>query len=162
MLLWIANLVSAASPLTRFFSLRRAIYRMAGVSISKTSKICGTTRIHNKNTHIGTDSWVGARNEIISTRNAPIHIGDRCDIGPGVMFVVGSHEFGPSSRRAGKGKSRPITIGNGTWIGARATILGGSTIGEGCMIAAGSVIRGSFPANVLIAGTPGKVVRHFD
>ena len=89
-----------------------------------------------------------------ATPNAHIQIGSRVDIAPRMTLVVGSHELGSAHRRAGAGKSLPITIGDGTWIGAGALILGGVTIGEGCVIAAGAIVTTDVPANTLAAGGP--------
>jgi acetyltransferase-like isoleucine patch superfamily enzyme len=56
----------------------------------------------------------------------------------------------------------PIKIGEGVWIGARATILPGVTIGAGSVVAAGSLVTKDMPANVLIAGVPAKVIRELE
>jgi maltose O-acetyltransferase len=131
------------------------------VNVATTAKISGTARIHYPNVSIGEGTWLGAGAQVIATTEAKVQIGDRCDIGPGVMFVTGTHEMGTSERRAGAGHSERITIGDGTWVGARATFLAGAKVGAGCMVAAGSLVRGTFPDNVLIAGTPAVVVRAF-
>ena len=55
--------------------------------------------------------------------------------------------------------SAPITIGDHVWIGAKATILKGVTIGDGAVIAAGSVVTKDGPAHCLCAGCPAKVIR---
>ena len=55
--------------------------------------------------------------------------------------------------------SAPITIGDHVWIGAKATILKGVTIGDGAVIAAGSVVTKDVPAHCLCAGCPAKVIR---
>lgn len=55
--------------------------------------------------------------------------------------------------------SAPITIGNHVWIGAKATILKGVTIGDGAVVAAGSVVTSDIPAHCLCAGVPAKVIR---
>ncbi|MCO4254741.1 DapH/DapD/GlmU-related protein [Pseudarthrobacter cellobiosi] len=75
--------------------------------------------------------------------------------------MTGTHALGTSERRAGAGRSEDITIGDGTWVGARATFLAGAIVGAGCMVAAGSLVRGEFPDNVLIAGTPATIIRTF-
>lgn len=56
----------------------------------------------------------------------------------------------------------PIIIGNKCWIGARAIILKNVILGEGCVVAAGSVVTKSFPKNSLIAGNPAKLIRVID
>ncbi len=55
--------------------------------------------------------------------------------------------------------TNPIHIGNHVWIGMRATILKGVTIGDGAIIAAGSVVTGDVPANSLVGGIPAKLIR---
>lgn len=90
---------------------------------------------------------------------APTHIGDRCDIGYEVMFVTASHEVGPGERRAGKHNPQPIRVGDGVWIGARATILPGVTIGDGCVIAAGAVVTKDCAPHGLYGGVPAARLR---
>ena len=157
-LLFAANLASPLLPQTRCFRLRALLFRAAGVRVSAGARILGMTQIYYPNVSIG-DSWIGAGTHISCTSDAGVRIGDRCDIAPGVLFVTGSHVIGDSTRRAGLGNSKPISVGNGTWIGARSTILGGTTIGEGCVVAAGAVVRGDFPANVVIGGVPATVIK---
>lgn len=161
MLLWLANIFSALSPQTRLFGLRRLLFVAAGVKISSSAKVCGTARVHYSNLIIGEGTWLGAGCHVIPTRDAVVTIGENCDIGPQVMFVTGSHEFGTSNRRAGNGTSSPIYIGKGSWVGARATFIAGAEVGEGCMVAAGSLVTKSFPDNCLIAGAPAKILRIF-
>lgn len=52
-----------------------------------------------------------------------------------------------------------IKIGRGCWIGAKATILDGTIIGDGCVVAAGAVVSGKFPDNVIIGGVPAKIIK---
>jgi len=53
----------------------------------------------------------------------------------------------------------PVVIGNNCWIGGGATILAGVHIGDGCVIAAGSVVTKSVAANSIVAGVPAKVIK---
>jgi acetyltransferase-like isoleucine patch superfamily enzyme len=53
----------------------------------------------------------------------------------------------------------PIRIGPGSWLGVRSTVLRGTTMGPGCVLAAHSVARGDYPEGAVIAGVPGRVVR---
>ena len=158
LILLIANAVSMLLPQTRGFGVRLLLFRAAGVSVAADAKIVGLTRIYYPNARIGA-SWIGAGTHFSCTPTARVTIGDRCDVGPGVLFVTGSHQIGDATRRAGKGFSLPITVGDGTWVGARVTFLGGSSVGAGCVVAAGSLVRGEFPANVMIAGTPARIVK---
>ena len=54
---------------------------------------------------------------------------------------------------------RPITIGNNVWIGCRAIILKGVTIGEGAVVAAGAVVTKDVAPFMLVAGNPARVIR---
>lgn len=91
-----------------------------------------------------------------------IVIGENCDIAMDVMFCTSTHEFGNEHKRAGKAYGEPIKIGNGSWIGARTTILPGVTIGDGCIIGAGSVITKDCAPNGLYVGFPAKRVRELN
>lgn len=61
--------------------------------------------------------------------------------------------------RAGFKKTAPIKIGNHVWIGARAVILKGVTIGDGAVIAAGAVVNKDVPPNTLVGGVPAKILK---
>ncbi len=52
-----------------------------------------------------------------------------------------------------------IRIGKNCWIGAKATILDRTIIGDGCIVVAGAVVSGIFPNNVIIGGVPAKILR---
>lgn len=58
--------------------------------------------------------------------------------------------------------SAPIVIKRNAWIGARATIMKGVTIGENSVVGLGSVVRKSVPDNVVIIGNPQQIIKHFD
>lgn len=93
---------------------------------------------------------------------APTVIGERVAIGYGVMFITISHAVGSADARAGDGFKKSIRIGDGTWIGARATILPGVTVGEGCVIAAGAVVTADCDPHSLYGGVPARKIRALD
>jgi len=76
---------------------------------------------------------------------APIRIGDHVSVGHKVRFLT-------SVRREGPAKPAAITIGDGVWLGARCTILGGVTVGAGAVIGAGSTVGTDVPPNTLYSG----------
>ncbi|MCR5636984.1 MAG: acyltransferase [Clostridiales bacterium] len=78
-----------------------------------------------------------------------IQIGERVAIAPDVVIRDNdAHQI------VGSAVSEPIKIGNHVWIGARAMILKGVTIGDNAVIAAGSVVTHDVPPNCLVAGVP--------
>ncbi|MGX9900552.1 DapH/DapD/GlmU-related protein [Arthrobacter sp. SA17] len=86
-------------------------------------------------------------------------IGTSVAIGPFVRLITDNHLLGSPTRRAGQVHSLPITIGDGVWIGASVTIIGGIHVGDGAVIAAGSVVTKDVPPNTLVAGVPAVVKR---
>lgn len=104
---------------------------------------------------IGSGCRIGLRNFFWSK----VVIGNSVLIGPYVRLVSDTHEIGGPEKRAAKNKWLPIVIGDGTWIGAGATILGGVTIGEGCIVAAGAVVVKDVPANTSVGGIPARPIR---
>jgi acetyltransferase-like isoleucine patch superfamily enzyme len=86
-------------------------------------------------------------------------IGAGVSVGPFARFVTETHDLGGPTGRAGRGRTEPIAIGDGCWIGADVTVLGGVTIGAGSVVAAGSVVIRDVPADTLVAGVPARVVR---
>lgn len=158
----VANVVGRCTPVTRGFWLRRVVLASTGVRISRSAWVCGGVYFSGRNVSIGDKSWIGSGTRIISNRAAAVEIGARCDIAPEVLLVVGSHEVGPATRRGGRGRSAPIVIGAGSWVGARAVFVAGASIGSGCVVAAGSVVTSCFPDDVMVGGIPARVIQTLD
>ena len=87
-----------------------------------------------------------------------IDIGDDVMIGPNVSLITSGHPIAPSRRRDGV-TAAPIIIGRNVWIAANVTVIGGVTIGENSVVAAGSVVTRDVPRDTLVAGNPARVVR---
>lgn len=87
-----------------------------------------------------------------------VDIGDEVLIGPNVSLITSGHPIAPSQRRAGV-TAAPIVIGRNVWIAAGATVIGGVTIGENSVVAAGSVVTKDVAANTLVGGNPARVIR---
>lgn len=163
MLRHLINLFLFALPPSRLLGLRRALLSLAGISLGNNVQYCGRAWIYGRGQLIvGDDTWLSPATNIYTHSDVAIRIGARCDIGPGVELIPGSHLVGTSARRADAGTAKPIIIGDGCWIGARCLILGGVTIGDGCIVAAGAVVTTSMPPNSLVAGVPAKVKQALD
>lgn len=87
-----------------------------------------------------------------------VDIADLVMIGPNVNIITSGHPLEPAKRRVGI-VAKPIKIERNVWIATAATILGGVTVGENSVVAAGAVVTKDVPANSLVAGVPAKVIR---
>lgn len=88
---------------------------------------------------------------------AAIIIGDNVFIGPSCGFYTAVHPMRYSERNKGLEKAVPVSIGNNCWLGAGVRVLPGVHIGNGCVIAAGSVVTKDIPDNSMAAGVPAVV-----
>ena len=108
---------------------------------------------------IGDGCYINRRCTLFADWGCAITLGTNVWLGPEVMLWTGSHMIGPRSQRCGMGVSSPIVIGDGCWIGARATVLGGVTIGIGSVVGASSLVIEDVSPNFLVAGVPAKILR---
>ena len=90
---------------------------------------------------------------------APIVLEEGVVLGHQVMFLSGRHEVNSSGAQREATSGGPIHVHRGAWIGSRATILGGVTIGPGAVIGAGAVVTKSVPAHEFWAGNPARFIR---
>ena len=93
-----------------------------------------------------------------------IDIGDDVFTGMNVYITDQNHGYEDPDTPIGiqDPQDDPVVIGDGSWIGSGAVVLPGARIGKQCVVAANSVVRGTFPSHSVIAGVPAKVVRAYD
>lgn len=139
-------------------------------------KIDPTVRFLGEGIRIGSGSKVLRGSELLGpieigadvfiNRDAYIRpnttIGDRVNLGPFVRLITDDHKIGSRERRAGPVSYKPIKIGDGAWIGASVTIVGGVTIGEGAVVAAGAIVVRDVPPNTLVGGVPASFIKALD
>jgi acetyltransferase-like isoleucine patch superfamily enzyme len=88
-----------------------------------------------------------------------ITIGAKCAIAAGVHIIDSNgHRLSSDDRNKVRDVPESIFIGDNVWIGLNSIILKGTSIGNNCVVSAGSVVKGTYPENSLIAGNPAKVV----
>ncbi len=90
---------------------------------------------------------------------APVRVGDRVLVGPGVQLLAATHPLGAAERRTGLELGSPVEIGSDVWIGGGAIVCPGVRVGARSVIGAGSVVTRDVPEGVLAAGNPCRVVR---
>ena len=89
---------------------------------------------------------------------APIEIGDRVLLGPGVHLYTATHPLDPAQRREGLEYARPIAIGADAWLGGGSIVLPGISIGEAAVVGAGSVVTRDVAPGVAVAGNPARPI----
>lgn len=95
------------------------------------------------------------RNVLLDSRG-PIVIGDRVSISPEVLLITASHDMNSVDFALTVGG---ITIEDYVWIGTRAIILPGVTLGKGAVVGAGSVVTKDVPPFTFVAGNPATKIR---
>ncbi len=147
--------------------------------VGKRAHVLGSPTVDATDLEVGDDFkvWSGHRQTLISGWGR-IRVGDRVFLNCGTallsvleitigddvamaneVYVMDSNSHGVEGREH---VEAPVRIGDGTWVGARAMILPGVTIGKRVVVAAGSVVTRDVPDEVLVAGNPARVVRSLD
>jgi len=84
-------------------------------------------------------------------------IGENVSISSGAWLVTGTHDMNDPLF---SDRYLPIVIGNNVWIGVRATVLAGVTIGEGAVIMAGAIVTRDVPPYTVVGGVPARAIGH--
>lgn len=92
-----------------------------------------------------------------------VSIGKNCLIAANVQIMdANGHELAmdnPASRLTIPDTPKPVVIGDNVWIGLNSILLPGTKLGDGCVVAAGSVVKGEFGPRCIIGGIPAKVIK---
>lgn len=107
---------------------------------------------------LGDYSGIGVNCEVFGD----VSIGNDVMMGPEVVFYTTNHKFDRTDipmRLQGTTESKGIVIGNDVWIGRRAIILPGVTIGDGVVIGAGAVVAKDIPSYSVVVGNPARVIK---
>lgn len=106
---------------------------------------------------VGNDCWLGEDCWIDNL--APVTLGSNVCVSQGAYLCTGNHDW---SDPAFALIVKPIALGDGSWVGARALLVPGVSLGEGAVAAAGSVVTRDVPAWEVHAGNPAVFVRRRD
>ncbi len=89
-----------------------------------------------------------------------IRIGDHCQFGPGVHIYTTALPLDRAARVGGREFGRPVTVGNGVWLGGRVIVNPGISIGDDAVIGSGSVVTRDVAAGAIVAGVPARPLRN--
>jgi acetyltransferase-like isoleucine patch superfamily enzyme len=137
-------------------AIKDLLSQITGTAIDETVAVFTPLYInYGKHTKIGKNVFINF--DCVFLDMGGITIEDGVLIAPKVSLLSESHPISPEHRHALVPK--PIHIKKNAWIGANATILQGVTIGENSVVAAGSVVSADVPDNVIVGGTPAKIIK---
>lgn len=80
-------------------------------------------------------------------------------LAPGVHIYTATHPLDAEARNSGREYGKPVTIGHNVWIGGRAVINPGVTIGDNAVIASGAVVTKDVPASTVVGGNPAQIIK---
>jgi acetyltransferase-like isoleucine patch superfamily enzyme len=144
------------------FAFRRAWYRrVLGVGIGEHTGVhlgCyiwfyGPGQIRRDGFTIG--SYCRINRDCCLDARGPLRIGDNVSISPEVTILTAFHRLDDPKFRV---ETRPVVIEDYVWIGSRATILSGVTLGRGCVVAAGAVVSRDVAPLEIVGGVPARPI----
>ena len=141
------------------------------VTIGENTTILKNSRIqvYNKltgngaNVTIGNNCYIGASLSILAGAN--VEIGDDVLIASYVLITSEDHGMNPESEIPFMNQPlicKPVKIGDGTWIGEKASILPGVTIGKKCIIGTNAVVTKDIPDYSIAVGIPAKIIKRWN
>lgn len=146
-------------------AMRISMLRKVGFSLGEEVEIWELPRITGGEKY--RENWI-VKDRCIIEVGCMLDLQERITMHEGVrlghqsVILTSTHELGPGNHRAGPINYQPVTIGAGCWIGARSLILPGVSIGEGSVIAAGSVVNKDVEPHSRMSGTPARFIEKLE
>ena len=103
---------------------------------------------------IGRDCWIGE--DVWIDNLSPVTLGDDVCVSQGAYFCTGGHDH---TRPSFDLQTAPILVEEQAWIGAKAVLLPGVTVGRGAVVAAGSVVTRDVPPGMIVGGNPARPIK---
>lgn len=159
--LWFWTRCAAVIPSFALVTLRAQFYRLAGCRIAPRVAVLGPLTLVGSGA-IALRLTVG-EGCLIATGvtlglDGAITLGRNVSISPSVTLYTATHGLGFGSQRMSAAVAvKPVVVEDGVWIGMQSLILPGVTLGQGCVVSAGSVVTESVPSNTLVGGNPATV-----
>jgi acetyltransferase-like isoleucine patch superfamily enzyme len=108
---------------------------------------------------IGARAHVGAYCSLWAGETSRIVLGEDALLGPEVYITTSNYGTMPGQPIMTQPRTEAdVVIGRDVWLGARVIVLPGVTVGDGCVVGAGSVVTRSLPPNSIAVGAPARVV----
>lgn len=154
--LWfLVGLPMLRSHVVPFSGLRVRLLRLFGARIGRGVVVkTGVNVKYPWHLEVGNDTWLGEDCWIDCLTT--VRIGSNCCVSQGAYLCTGNHDW---SDPAFGLMIAPVTMGDGSWAGARSVLLPGSVLGEGAVAGAGAVVGGTVPPYEIHAGNPAVFVR---
>lgn len=157
------NTIKIGKNLNIHPSVKLVTSQRASINIGDDCALAGLTIICAED-----DGGVQLEDNVSLSRGVQLYSRNKITIGEGTMIgnntLMFDHDHNykcAGGVRANKYISTPIVIGKNVWVGCNVTILRGSTIGDNCVIGAGAVIKGNYPANsVVVQSRTEKVITY--
>ena len=149
-----------------FYRINEHFLKRQLASCGKKVRLYGNCSGHFKHVYIGNNCSIGPNNQF-NTLIANIKIGNYVMTGPDVLFLTGNHTtnivgkymINISNTEKNVIDDQDIIVEDDVWIGARAIILKGVTIGKGSVVGAGAVVTKTIPPYSIVGGVPAKILR---
>lgn len=143
-----------------FNGLKAALLKLLGAKIGRRVTFYpGVWIAPGRNLVVGDD--VDFALDVLVTTGGGVEIGDRALIGYRTQILSTNHTIPPDQGRifdAGH-DAKPVKIENDVWIGANCLILPGVTVGEGAVVAGGSVVTKPVEPFTIVGGAPARVIK---
>ena len=112
------------------------------------------------NIHVGENFYTNFDCVILDVGR--VDIGENCQIAPGVHIYTAMHPLAATERIKGLEYGKPVIVGDNVWIGGKAVLNPGVTVGDNSVIASGAVVTTAVPDEVVVQGNPATVVKELD
>ena len=147
------NAALASTPAERRDLLRQRLGEVGEGAVIRPPFHCD----YGYNIRLGRDVFLNFNCVILDV--CEVDIGDLTQIGPGVQILTADHPRIAAERAKGVEFGKPINIGRNVWIGGGAIILPGVTLGDDCLVGAGSVVTRDVPPGATVMGNPARQKR---